>query len=398
MNECGVVNGTLRVVKPHPEFRIFLAMDAQFGEISRAMRNRCIEIALLPCQDQLALFPMDVVTSMQSVSPDVRFPLSLISHVMELHTRQSRGANYDRKLNLSWRHLVNWSQLTRAFIDHGLSLQDAAAIATREIYSTELHFDFHSRESVHEMVQPELYVPSYLLVRDAHTAMHRWHQRWAVYLKLLQYRCRSVSSPKTDAAATTTTNVDLCLPWIHFLTNGSRRGNPKQQHDNGNNDDDNDEWPQQMVLHNKHVWATCVQIGLQLEIDPSRLCIAETLLPYAIETASSSQQVNHPFLDRPKAHTSARLHPYECWLAQEPLLQSMRNALASAVESAVAPLNWPWLQLHGIIVNSTLLETLQAQSKHASVWVPVHAILQSLAMVCHVLKYTLKFHTIFCLL
>jgi hypothetical protein len=35
-----------RITKPHPNFRLFLAMDAQFGEISRAMRNRCVEIAL----------------------------------------------------------------------------------------------------------------------------------------------------------------------------------------------------------------------------------------------------------------------------------------------------------------------------------------------------------------
>ena len=48
-------NGTLllteggggRVVKAHPNFRIFLAMDPVYGEISRAMRNRCIEISVL---------------------------------------------------------------------------------------------------------------------------------------------------------------------------------------------------------------------------------------------------------------------------------------------------------------------------------------------------------------
>jgi len=49
-------NGTLllteggggRVVTAHPNFRVFLAMDPVYGEISRAMRNRCVEIALLP--------------------------------------------------------------------------------------------------------------------------------------------------------------------------------------------------------------------------------------------------------------------------------------------------------------------------------------------------------------
>ena len=36
-----------RIIKPHPNFRIFLSMNPSHGEISRAMRNRCVEISLL---------------------------------------------------------------------------------------------------------------------------------------------------------------------------------------------------------------------------------------------------------------------------------------------------------------------------------------------------------------
>lgn len=51
--ECGVQEDELsilshRVVKPHPNFRLFLSMDPDNGEISRAMRNRCVEISFLP--------------------------------------------------------------------------------------------------------------------------------------------------------------------------------------------------------------------------------------------------------------------------------------------------------------------------------------------------------------
>lgn len=48
VNERGLVDGEVKVITPHPNFRIFLAMDPQNGEISRAMRNRGIEISLLP--------------------------------------------------------------------------------------------------------------------------------------------------------------------------------------------------------------------------------------------------------------------------------------------------------------------------------------------------------------
>ncbi|MES1910386.1 MAG: hypothetical protein MHM6MM_002989 [Cercozoa sp. M6MM] len=46
VNECGLQDGQLRVVRPHADFRLFLAMDARFGDVSRAMRNRCVELAL----------------------------------------------------------------------------------------------------------------------------------------------------------------------------------------------------------------------------------------------------------------------------------------------------------------------------------------------------------------
>jgi MoxR-like ATPase len=50
--ECGStdddgVDATHRHVRCHPDFRIFLSVDPDHGEVSRAMRNRCVEISLL---------------------------------------------------------------------------------------------------------------------------------------------------------------------------------------------------------------------------------------------------------------------------------------------------------------------------------------------------------------
>ncbi|KAM3068057.1 AAA ATPase midasin [Clarireedia jacksonii] len=44
---CGP-DGEPKVIKPHPDFRIFLTMDPRFGELSRAMRNRAVEIYVEP--------------------------------------------------------------------------------------------------------------------------------------------------------------------------------------------------------------------------------------------------------------------------------------------------------------------------------------------------------------
>lgn len=44
---CGP-NGEPRIIEPHPDFRVFLTVDPRYGELSRAMRNRAIEIYIEP--------------------------------------------------------------------------------------------------------------------------------------------------------------------------------------------------------------------------------------------------------------------------------------------------------------------------------------------------------------
>lgn len=44
INECSQKDGSARVLTPHANFRLFLTVDPKYGELSRAMRNRCIEV------------------------------------------------------------------------------------------------------------------------------------------------------------------------------------------------------------------------------------------------------------------------------------------------------------------------------------------------------------------
>ncbi|KAL2575217.1 hypothetical protein GLYMA_16G004800v4 [Glycine max] len=47
VNERGIVDGNPLVIHPHPNFRIFLTVNPHYGEVSRAMRNRGVEIFML---------------------------------------------------------------------------------------------------------------------------------------------------------------------------------------------------------------------------------------------------------------------------------------------------------------------------------------------------------------
>ncbi|CCG84812.1 protein of unknown function [Taphrina deformans PYCC 5710] len=57
VNERVMPDGQPMVVTPHPNFRLFLTMDPQNGELSRAMRNRGLEIFLMSGEAQTSFLP-----------------------------------------------------------------------------------------------------------------------------------------------------------------------------------------------------------------------------------------------------------------------------------------------------------------------------------------------------
>ncbi|KAF7254597.1 Midasin [Varanus komodoensis] len=60
MSERGVIDGVTPTITPHPNFRLFLSMDPAHGEISRAMRNRGIELYVPGNINENSLDPHDV--------------------------------------------------------------------------------------------------------------------------------------------------------------------------------------------------------------------------------------------------------------------------------------------------------------------------------------------------
>jgi midasin len=74
LSERGYVDGDVQTIRPHPNFRLFMSVDPQYGELSRAMRNRGLEIALLtdtPVEDQHRLqdhYSLPLVISASNVN------------------------------------------------------------------------------------------------------------------------------------------------------------------------------------------------------------------------------------------------------------------------------------------------------------------------------------------
>lgn len=69
-----------RLIRPHPNFRIFLTMDPQYGELSRAMRNRSLEIY------------MPVIPHEQAHPPVIQYPCaSAVARLRHLLQATSEG-------------------------------------------------------------------------------------------------------------------------------------------------------------------------------------------------------------------------------------------------------------------------------------------------------------------
>jgi midasin len=84
MSEKGSSTGSPEVIKPHPDFRLFMTYDPRHGELSRAMRNRGVELHMEPNPTE---GPVDARTA-------VHFPLSDHSLLcrLEAYDRASKGA------------------------------------------------------------------------------------------------------------------------------------------------------------------------------------------------------------------------------------------------------------------------------------------------------------------
>ncbi|CAK4030281.1 related to midasin (AAA ATPase) [Lecanosticta acicola] len=54
INEHSTEDGSPRILRPHPSFRIFLTVDPRLGELSRAMRNRAVELHMTATSAQAA--------------------------------------------------------------------------------------------------------------------------------------------------------------------------------------------------------------------------------------------------------------------------------------------------------------------------------------------------------
>lgn len=128
VNECGLVDGELRVIEPHPRFRLFLAYNPEHGEVSRAMRNRGIEIYLAGVtSDSLDLRMLLAANGIPG--------MKLCCAMQQLHHRICQlNASASSEEKVSLHTAIQWSRLTVQAVTNGTPLIAALTESFERLY------------------------------------------------------------------------------------------------------------------------------------------------------------------------------------------------------------------------------------------------------------------------
>jgi midasin len=144
---CGP-DGEPKIVRPHSDFRIFLTMDSRFGELSRAMRNRAIEIFLDPLPLDISGHKIFVVIPKPEALMQ-RF--SQLAKVLELHPSDPERTCLLENValdSLAWSDLPMLSRYAQAFqTSHQSQLTTQSVLKAQqllEIYQSKDHRNYRA--------------------------------------------------------------------------------------------------------------------------------------------------------------------------------------------------------------------------------------------------------------
>lgn len=124
INECGTVEGKPVVLHPHPKFRMFLTVNPSYGEVSRAMRNRGVEIYLMqPCwlPDQICGEKLEEI-ELREVKRFIALSGIPVGRLVDMMAKAHMFAKHEGShldVSITYLELSRWVQLFQRLITNG---------------------------------------------------------------------------------------------------------------------------------------------------------------------------------------------------------------------------------------------------------------------------------------
>ncbi|XP_032340488.1 LOW QUALITY PROTEIN: midasin [Camelus ferus] len=159
ISERGMIDGSTPTITPNPNFRLFLSMDPVHGEISRAMRNRGLEIYIPGEGDRSIPDALDLKVLLHSLG---LVGDSVCDTLLALHT-ETRSAVVGSPAS-SVSTLIQTTVLIVQYLQRGLSLDRAFSEACWEAYVRSQHSPANQ-----QLVQALL---------EKHVSSLRAHETW----------------------------------------------------------------------------------------------------------------------------------------------------------------------------------------------------------------------------
>uniref|UniRef100_A0A665V858 Midasin n=1 Tax=Echeneis naucrates TaxID=173247 RepID=A0A665V858_ECHNA len=130
INERGVIDGKTPQITPHPNFRLFLTMDPVHGELSRAMRNRGVEVYIPGEHEGVCWDSLDLKTLLHTTGVTGDCVCDLL---IEIH-KGIKSAIWDSPAS-SVASLLHAATLLSCQLHRGVDLPSALQHACGEAYS-----------------------------------------------------------------------------------------------------------------------------------------------------------------------------------------------------------------------------------------------------------------------
>eukprot|EP01134_Creolimax_fragrantissima_P005503 CFRG5503T1 len=142
ISEKGVTDGVLETITPHPNFRLIMSVDPKYGELSRAMRNRGVEICLaasgkphvslpLANHDVMPSYSTDMVMLIQSTG--VTNP-AVSALLMDCHSSIKSSVAESYEFPLTVRDILHAARLVAEMLHRGFDVHKSVNIALYEVY------------------------------------------------------------------------------------------------------------------------------------------------------------------------------------------------------------------------------------------------------------------------
>ncbi|KAK1434225.1 hypothetical protein QVD17_11144 [Tagetes erecta] len=156
VNECGTLEGKPMVLRPHPQFRMFLTVNPTYGEVSRAMRNRGVEIYLMQPYGSIGL------TNYENVLKDAKrflalsnIPNETLVSVMARSHLLVKDVGLRHDINISNLELMRWVQLFQRLLTNGNQASWSLRISFEHTYLSSLGH-FVGKDIINEVVSKNL--------------------------------------------------------------------------------------------------------------------------------------------------------------------------------------------------------------------------------------------------